>query len=293
MRKLLVLLLFLPLMATAKIPVEEDIIRQTLDSESPYYYPNLMLRYQSGDDSMTEEDYHYLYYGYAYQDAYKPLNANSDMDKAILIAQTVDFENPTHESLEKLIAAVNDALVQDPFSPKLLNLLAFAYGALGDSKNEQINYNRMNSILATIEDSGNGLKEGSAWHILMFGHALDLLAAHDRHYGKARVVSRSVEYVPLLEPVRTEEGRIKGYYFDYSRIYRNKPDDYVFKRPRTWQFNNPQSSITTTSTITPPINPSMVFFGLILGHSLCLPKNVPAKYAPASATHAESTAIST
>ena len=176
MRKLLVLLLFLPLMATAKIPVEEDIIRQTLDSESPYYYPNLMLRYQSGDDSMTEEDYHYLYYGYAYQDAYKPLNANSDMDKAILIAQTVDFENPTHESLEKLIAAVNDALVQDPFSPKLLNLLAFAYGALGDSKNEQINYNRMNSILATIEDSGNGLKEGSAWHILMFGHALDLLA---------------------------------------------------------------------------------------------------------------------
>ena len=238
MRILLVLLLFLPLMATAKIPVEEDIIRQTLDSESPYYYPNLMLRYQSGDDSMTEEDYHYLYYGYAYQDAYKPLNANSDMDKAILIAQTVDFENPTHESLEKLIAAVNDALVQDPFSPKLLNLLAFAYGALGDSKNEQINYNRMNSILATIEDSGNGLKEGSAWHILMFGHALDLLAAHDRHYGKARVVSRSVEYVPLLEPVRTEEGRIKGYYFDYSRIYRNKPDDYVFKRPRTWQFNN-------------------------------------------------------
>ena len=155
MRKLLVLLLFLPLMATAKIPVEEDIIRQTLDSESPYYYPNLMLRYQSGDDTMTEEDYHYLYYGYAYQDAYKPLNPNSDMDKAMLIAQTVDFENPTHESLEKLISAVNDALVQDPFSPKLLNLLAFAYGALGDSKNEQINYNRMNSILATIEDSGS------------------------------------------------------------------------------------------------------------------------------------------
>ena len=37
---------------------------------------------------------------------YKPLNANSDMDKAMLIAQTVDFENPTHESLEKLISAV-------------------------------------------------------------------------------------------------------------------------------------------------------------------------------------------
>ncbi len=132
---------------------------------------------------------------------------------------------------------MNDALVQDPFSPKLLNLLAFAYGALGDSKNEQINYNRMNSILATIEDSGNGLKEGSAWHILMFGHALDLLAARPSlRQSTRRQPLGGIR--PLLEPVRTEEGRIKGYYFDYSRIYRNKPDDYVFKRPRTWQFNN-------------------------------------------------------
>lgn len=32
--------------------------------------------------------------------------------------------------------------------------------------------------------------------------------------------------------------------------------------------------------MTPPISPSTVFFGLILGHSLCFPKNVPAKYAP-------------
>ena len=33
-----------------------------------------------GDDvilvELCEEDYHYLYYGYAYQDAYKPLNPN-------------------------------------------------------------------------------------------------------------------------------------------------------------------------------------------------------------------------
>ena len=89
MRKLLVLLLFLPLMATAKIPVEEDIIRQTLDSESPYYYPNLMLRYQSGDDTMTEEDYHYLYYGYAYRDEYKPLAVNPDLDKMLMLASEV------------------------------------------------------------------------------------------------------------------------------------------------------------------------------------------------------------
>ena len=127
MKRLLILWLLLPLLSAAKVPVESDIKARIEDPASEQYYPNLRLRYEQADSTLTAEDYHYLYYGYAYQDAYKPLNANSDMDKAILIAQTVDFENPTHESLEKLIAAVNDALVQDPFSPKLLNLLAFAY----------------------------------------------------------------------------------------------------------------------------------------------------------------------
>ncbi|MDE7070051.1 MAG: DUF4919 domain-containing protein [Alistipes sp.] len=239
MKKLLLLLLLaLPLAGAAKIPDEEDIIRHTLDSESPFYYPNLMMRYQAGDNTLTEEEYHYLYYGYAYQENYKPFAAAADMERALATAAAIDFNDPSRESLEQLITAVHDAQRFDPFSPKLLNLLAYAYGALGDGRNEQRNFNRMNAILATIEESGEGLKEGNAWHILMFGHALDLLAAHGRYPGKARIVSRSVEYIPLLEPVRTEQGRIKGYYFDYSRIYRNKPDGYVFERPRTWQFNN-------------------------------------------------------
>ena len=54
-------------------------------------------------------------------------------------------------------------------------------------------------------------------------------------YGQSRIVSRNVEYVPLT---KKSEDRIKGFYFDYSRVYRNKPDDVVIKRDRTWQFNN-------------------------------------------------------
>jgi hypothetical protein len=44
-----------------------------------------------------------------------------------------------------------------------------------------------------------------------------------------------VEYIPLMK--KTHD-KIKGYYFDYSRIYKNKPDDVTFQRDRTWQFNN-------------------------------------------------------
>jgi hypothetical protein len=69
----------------------------------------------------------------------------------------------------------------------------------------------------------------------MFSHAYDLLASKGLAYGEARIISRSTEYVPLL---RKTSDNTKGYYFDYSRVYRNKPDDVTFKRDRTWQFNN-------------------------------------------------------
>ena len=86
MKNLLLLLLLLPALAAAKVPDEEDIQNKTMDAESPFYYPSLMMRYNAGDETLTDEDYHYLYYGYAYQESYKPLDSNPDLDKLLLMA---------------------------------------------------------------------------------------------------------------------------------------------------------------------------------------------------------------
>jgi hypothetical protein len=72
----------------------------------------------------------------------------------------------------------------------------------------------------------------------MFGHALSLLSTYDLHTERAQIISREVEYIPLTTPRMVMGKKVKGYYFNYSRIYRNKPEGYVFKRDRTWQFNN-------------------------------------------------------
>lgn len=123
----------------------------------------------------------------------------------------------------------------DPFNPKVLNIMAYAYGALGDSQREVQYYNHLNGILRAIESSGTGLKEESPWHILMFSHAYDVVASKGYAYNESKIISRSVEYIPLM---KKSHDKIKGYYFDYSRIYKNKPEDYTFKRDNTWQFNN-------------------------------------------------------
>lgn len=218
-----------------RVPDEDDILHQTLSATSPYYYTNLMLKYRNGLEGLTQEEYFYLYYGYLYQESYRPFVENRALDEMLLIMSSIDVEMPSVAQLQSLIEGGMEAMELDPFNPKVLNMLAFAYGALGDVQREQLYFDHLNGVLHTIESSGTGLKESSPWHILMFSHAYDLLASKGYQYGQSRIISRNVEYVPLTKVLKD---RIKGFYFDYSRVYRNKPDEVVIKRDRTWQFNN-------------------------------------------------------
>lgn len=238
MKKLLALLLLIPALALAKAPEEDDILNRTTDSSSPFYYTNLLLRYNNGDSTLTPEDYHYLYYGYANQESYKPLEGNNELDLTLLIASRINPDQPLREDLEALISAAGNASLCDPFSPKLLNLMAYAYGALGDTIRERQYFDRMQGVIGAINDSGDGFTQETPRHILMFDHALDAMTAADLAGGKARVISRNVEFIPLTEPTEIDGKKRKGLYFDFSRIYRNKPEGYTYKRDRTWQFNN-------------------------------------------------------
>ncbi len=238
MKKTLFLLLLLPALATAKTPVEDDIVDQITQSDSPLYYPNLMLRFNNGDTTLTEEDYHYLYYGFAYQSEYKPLEVNDKIDKVLLLASSLDPYNPSIETLDEIVMATTEALQKNPFSPKLWNLLAYSYGALGDKERETIAFDKMSKIMATIDSSGDGLKEKNPKHVLMFDHAIDIVDAQGLNYSKPKVISRTVEFVPFVDEPKVNGKKVKGFYFDFGRAYWNKPADYTYKRDKTWQFND-------------------------------------------------------
>lgn len=218
-----------------RVPEEEDILRQTLSTSSPYYYTNLMMKYRLGTEEMSDMEYYYLYYGYVYQESYRPFATNKALDDMFNVMSGLNPSQPTVGQLEALIEYGVASMELDPFNPKVLNIMAYAYGALGDSQREKQYYNHLNGILRAIESSGTGLKEESPWHILMFSHAYDVVASKGYAYNESKIISRSVEFIPLMK--KTHD-KIKGYYFDYSRIYRNKPEDYTFKRDNTWQFNN-------------------------------------------------------
>lgn len=218
-----------------RVPDNEDVLRRTIDAESPYYIDRLLGKYIAGDEPMSAEEMHYLYYGYAYSEFYKPLEPIAAEDKVLSVVEEIMTE-PTEERMRRLVDAALEVMERDPFSPKNLNFLAFAYGSLGDSVAERKCFDRLEAVLATIESSGSGEKESEPMHVLMFSHAADVLYARGLNIKSREVVSRTAEYIYLT--MKDDRGNL-GYYFDFSRIYWVKSDQpAVRNEKRGWKLND-------------------------------------------------------
>lgn len=217
-----------------RVPVEEDVLARTIDPASPYYHPRLLGLYLSGERELSLEEYHYLYYGYAYSENYRPLEPIAAEDEVLAAMERV-MANPSEENLMQVVECGLKVMESDPFSPKNLNFLVYAYGALGDTEGERRCYDRLDKVLRTIEASGSGAKESEPKHVLRFSHAADVLYARGVEIKRREVVSRTAEFIFLTQ--KDQYGR-QGYYFDFSRVYWNKPDAPTEPKKRGWTLNN-------------------------------------------------------
>lgn len=232
-RLFLLFCLVAPLSASAQlmVPNNDEIFARTMDPDSPFNFASLMMRYNAGDTTLTLEDYHYLYYGFAFTDMYRPLASIPAEDKILMVLE--ESEVPGYDGMLEIIRQGREVMKADPFSPKNLNFLVFAYGAIGDTVNERINHDRMTKVLAVIGASGTGETERSPMHILRFSHAADFLGSRGLVMANRRVVSRTTEYISLAR----RDGRIRGYFFDFSRIFWNDPGEAPV-RERRWKIND-------------------------------------------------------
>lgn len=221
------LLLALPSAAQLRVPDNEQIQSAVVSPSSEFYYPKLMLRYDAGDTTLTLTDYHHLYYGYAWQDSYRPLDpipAEDDLLMALDMYREkmrgINELKPDTLSAFQIIAAGRQVMKADPFSPKNLNFLIFAYQMIGDTVNARINSDRYYKVMETIRTSGTGLKEDSPWHVLKSGHAVDVMNSLEMPVRKRTLKTRTVEYMDS----ETVRAGIRGYYFDFGRAYWRKPN---------------------------------------------------------------------
>jgi hypothetical protein len=205
-------------------PDNDKILVAVIDGDSPYYYPSLMERYERGDTTLTLDDYHYLYYGFAFSEDYRPLEPISSTDRILAVFDSTP--DPKNAEAERILMFAKETMKHDPFSPRNINFMTYAYGMIGDTLNERISADRLYKVLATISSSGDGLKEESPMHVLLSSHADDVVAAKGYNVKRHIVVSSSVEFIDIEE----NPDKIKGFYFDYSRMYMKRPDNMPEKR---------------------------------------------------------------
>lgn len=204
---------------------DNDAIRAAIfDPASKYFYERLYSRYERGDTTLTREDYRHLYYGFAYNEAYKPLETAPEEAQILMILEKHPESDPALAA--DIISYGRRVMKHDPFSPHNINFMTYAYGLLGDAENERISAARLAGIMDAIASSGTGLSEDSPWHVLAFSHVNDFLASRGYEIRKRTVVSSTVEYVAVKDP----ENKVKGVYFDYGRAFWNLPANMPDKR---------------------------------------------------------------
>ena len=218
-------------LSSVHVPTEEDVLPKILSPDSPYYYMPMMQRYLAGDETLTDEHYFYLYYGYAYQAEY---NAHLPLPgEAVMAAVFRTTTKPTREDALALIEAGRENMIVDPFSPSNLNTMTFAYSLIGDTLGAQINARRFEGIVRAITSSGTGLREKSPWHILRFTHATDIVAARGLVPVNNQIRSRDVEYIQ----VDRNPAGVKGCFFDFSRVYWKPFEGERVTKKSKWMFN--------------------------------------------------------
>lgn len=219
MKKILVFLLFclspafLPAQEqeAIEIPDLDQILKNTTDSGSPFYYPLLMERYQKNDTTLTLEDYRHLYLGYSFQEGYDPYRISPYHNE--LKALYTQVEDKTADS-DSIIKYATLALDDSPFDLREINLLVYGYKVKGDKKQETEWSYKLQGLLDAILSTGDGLSPDSAWFVIQPAHEYDIVNRLGLTATQYTYIEPSFDYLEVNE----NPFKIKGYYFNAKRM---------------------------------------------------------------------------
>jgi hypothetical protein len=191
---------------------------QIFDNTSPFFYPKLFERYQTGDTTLTVEDFRFLYYGYTFQSKYIPYQNSKYADKMIAYMKKGTL---TEKELNDFIKLAEQNLRDLPFDIRTINILAYSYKQKKDSLSYQIADFKKKMIIKAIQSTGNGLKEKTAFHVIDPSHEFDLLNEMGLEYaGSNDMTTGLCDYLI----VQSNNLNVQGYYFNISRVLNVKAE---------------------------------------------------------------------
>lgn len=210
-------------------------------ADSPYFYPKLFSRYMAGDTTLNLEEYRHLYYGYVFNDNYKPLEVRNYADSVMMVlAQNTSDSLISPILFDKILYYCGKSLEHEPFNLNFINLMTYVYQNEGNLEKALEYSYKLRMLKNTIYSSGTGISKDSPWHVLYRSDQNDILNSLGAIVARRMYITVDCEYYHLLEKNKGN----KGYYFDVSRLYLKRPEGTPVKSKRRFEFNpyqNPKS----------------------------------------------------
>lgn len=202
-------------------PDMEQIRREVLDRNSPYYYPELMKEFQRNDTLMKLDKYRCLYLGYMFQEDYSPYRMPAAADH---LEKIYNKPNPNRQETDSVIKYAELALQDDPFNLTQMAGLIHALRLKGKKNLAAIWQYKLNYLLQTIVSTGTGLDEDNAWFVIEPSHEYVLLNMMGYTVTNHLFYHPYYEYLKVMSPKGYNSG---GFYFNIKTLL----DEYYRKHP--------------------------------------------------------------
>ena len=216
--------------------IYSEIEANVLTPSSPYYYPELFKRYEKNDTTLTITDYRNLYYGYMFQQEYRPHTESAYVDSLSNLINRdggVFREASSNKAQEFIVHILDDR----PFSLKFLNMMSYIADMKEDNEASKAYALKFNMLVSSIFSSGTGKSEEKPWRVLYRSDAQSVMLFLGAEVTRRVYITAPCEYYHIRE----RQGDAKGYYFDFDAIYTRPTEP---KGKRKMEFNplsNPKS----------------------------------------------------
>ncbi|MFN3403437.1 MAG: DUF4919 domain-containing protein [Cytophagaceae bacterium] len=143
--------------------------KEVKNQQSNFYYPNLLNRFQQLDTTLKKTDFPYLYYGFAYQATYDPV------EHAEVEARIRDLN--IEKKYSECVTLCDSLLGYNPVSLTALFEKSFALSKLNKPSDERVARSMYNALLRAVLNSGDGLTYETAFVILSTSDETEILSS--------------------------------------------------------------------------------------------------------------------
>jgi hypothetical protein len=199
-----------------------DLIKKEIqDSSSTFYYPKLMSRLTQYDTTLSADDYRHLYYGYIFQNEYKPYWTSPDEEKLVKFYRS---EKINEKDYDEIIRLASHSIEVFPFDLRQMNFLGYIYHLKGDDEMANKVWFRFQGSFGAIMTSGDGKTCESGYHVISVSHEYVILNMFQFQM-KQQFLTGDCDYLELVK----DERNIEGIYFNIEKLFAKNMENFKQK----------------------------------------------------------------